>query len=141
MSSTPDDSVELVPWRANVGAKAKTLPFTRCLRRLATPTKTTPERSPFVPSIAIERQDSDEVCQSHVLIAPGGPCGIRPTVTGLARVSVLRASSVIAFSIMTIYNLPMWEYSGDSPGIRGHKRPYQRTMDTRVPINTPVQCP
>jgi hypothetical protein len=79
--------------------------------------------------------------KSHVLIAPGGPCGIRPTVTGPARVSVLRASYVIVFSVMTICNLPMWEYSGDSPDTRGHKRPYQRTVDTRVPINTPVQCP
>jgi hypothetical protein len=51
------------------------------------------------------------------------------------------ASSVIAFSVMTVCNLPLWEYSGDSPGTRGHKRPYQRTVDTRVPINTPVQCP
>jgi hypothetical protein len=32
-SSAPDDLVELVPRRANVGAKAKTLPFTRCLRQ------------------------------------------------------------------------------------------------------------
>jgi hypothetical protein len=31
--------------RIAVGAKAKTLPFARCLRRLATPTKTTPERA------------------------------------------------------------------------------------------------
>jgi hypothetical protein len=31
--SAPDDLVELVPWRANVGAKAKTPPFARCLRR------------------------------------------------------------------------------------------------------------
>jgi hypothetical protein len=37
-SSAPDDLVKLVPWRENVGAKAKTLPFARCLRRLATPT-------------------------------------------------------------------------------------------------------
>jgi hypothetical protein len=44
-SSTPDDSVELVPRRANVRAKAKTLPFSRCLRRLATPTKTVPQRA------------------------------------------------------------------------------------------------
>jgi hypothetical protein len=42
-SSAPDDLVELVPRRANVGAKEKTLPFARCLCRLATPTKTTPE--------------------------------------------------------------------------------------------------
>jgi hypothetical protein len=33
MSLAPDDLVELVPWRANVGAKAKTLPFARCLRQ------------------------------------------------------------------------------------------------------------
>jgi hypothetical protein len=38
-SSAPDDSVELVPRRANVGAKAKTLSFARRLCHLATPTK------------------------------------------------------------------------------------------------------
>jgi hypothetical protein len=74
-------------------------------------------------------------------IMPGSPWGIQPTVTGPARISVLRASSVIAFSVMTAYNLPMWEYSGDSLGTQGHKRPYQRIVDTWVPINTPVQCP
>jgi hypothetical protein len=31
--SAPDDLVELVPRRANVGAKAKTAPFARCLRQ------------------------------------------------------------------------------------------------------------
>jgi hypothetical protein len=40
-SSAPDDLVELVPQRENVGAKANTLPFARCLRRRPTPTKTT----------------------------------------------------------------------------------------------------
>jgi hypothetical protein len=42
---------------------------------------------------------------------------------------------------MTVCNPPLWEYSGDSPGARGHKRPYIGTLDTRAPINTPVQCP
>jgi hypothetical protein len=42
---------------------------------------------------------------------------------------------------MTVCNLPLREYSGDSPGTRGHKRSYQRTVVTRVPINTTVQCP
>jgi hypothetical protein len=37
-SSAPDDSVELVHRRANVGAKAKTLPFARSLRRITTST-------------------------------------------------------------------------------------------------------
>jgi hypothetical protein len=45
-----------------------------------------------------------------------------------------------SFSVMTVCNLPLWEYSGDSPGTRGHKRPCLGTLDTRVPINTPVQC-
>jgi hypothetical protein len=32
------------------------------------------------------------------------------------------STSVIAFIVMTICNLPSWEYSGDKPGTRGHKR-------------------
>jgi hypothetical protein len=39
----------------------------------------------------------DEVAPSHVLTQPGGPCGIRPIVTGPARRSVLRARLVMAF--------------------------------------------
>jgi hypothetical protein len=46
-----------------------------------------------------------------------------------------------SFSVMTVSNLPLWEYSGDIPGTRGHKRPCLGTLDTRVPINTLVQCP
>jgi hypothetical protein len=45
------------------------------------------------------------------------------------------------FFVMMVCNLPLWEYFGDSPGTRGHKRPCLGTIDTRVPINTPVQCP
>jgi hypothetical protein len=54
---------------------------------------------------------------------------------------VLRASSVIAFSVMTICNLPLGEYFEDTLGTQGHKRPCPRTVGTRVPINTPVQYP
>jgi hypothetical protein len=46
-----------------------------------------------------------------------------------------------SFSVMTVCNLPLWEYSGDNPGTRGHKRPCLGTLTARVPINTPVQCP
>jgi hypothetical protein len=42
---------------------------------------------------------------------------------------------------MTVYNSPLWEYSGDSPGAWGHMRPYIKTLGTQVPINTLVQCP
>jgi hypothetical protein len=69
------------------------------------------------------------------------PSGIRPTVTGPAGKSVLRASSVIAFSVMTVCNLPLGEYSGDTVGSRGHKRPCLRAVGTRAPINTLVQYP
>jgi hypothetical protein len=46
-----------------------------------------------------------------------------------------------SFSVMTVCNPPLWEYSGDSLSARGHKRPYNGTLDSRAPINTPVQCP
>jgi hypothetical protein len=75
----------------------------------------------------------------HVLIVSESPCGIRPTVMGPAGISVLRASSIIAFSVMTVCNLPLGEYSEDTLGSRGHKRPCLRTVGTRVPINTLVQ--
>jgi hypothetical protein len=48
-SSTPNDLIELVPRRANVGAKAKMLPFAPCLRRFATPSKTAPLRAEGAP--------------------------------------------------------------------------------------------
>jgi hypothetical protein len=54
---------------------------------------------------------------------------------------MLQASSVIAFSVMTVCNLPLGEYSEDTLGTRGHKRPCPRTVGTRVPINTLVQYP
>jgi hypothetical protein len=76
---------------------------------------------------------------NHVLIVSGSPCGIRPIVTGPAGISVLRASSIIAFSVMMVCNLPLGEYSEDTLGSRGHKHPCLRTVGTRVPINTPVQ--
>jgi hypothetical protein len=60
--SAPDDLVELVPRRANVGAKAKTPPFARCLRqsRCTNGEKTTgrPLRSiPSPASLHQRRQD------------------------------------------------------------------------------------
>jgi hypothetical protein len=47
---------------------------------------------------------------------------IRPIVMGPARTSAIRVVSVIRFTLMTICNLPSWEYSGDKPGTRGSKR-------------------
>jgi hypothetical protein len=135
-SSALDDLVELVPRRANLGAKANTLPFARCPRRLITSTKTTSiehaqasrrcrldeDRRGPPSSPSLQDEGSVEVYESHVVTTPVGPCGIRPIVTGPAWRSVLRAAFVIAFTVMTDCNLPSWEYSGDKLGTRGHKR-------------------
>jgi hypothetical protein len=74
---------------------------------------------------------------------PGGPGGIRPTVTGPTRISVLRAASVIAFSVMAVCNLHLWEYSGDKPGARGQERLWQgtggRSSAYKYPRTVPVR--
>jgi hypothetical protein len=46
-----------------------------------------------------------------------------------------------SFSVMTVCNPPLWEYSSDNSGTRGHNCPCLGTFDARVPINTPIQCP
>jgi hypothetical protein len=50
-----------------------------------------------------------------------GPCVIQPKVMGPARSGLVRAVSVIGFTLMTVYNLPLWEFYGDKPGTRGCK--------------------
>jgi hypothetical protein len=94
-SSAPDDLVELVPWRANVGAKAKTLPFAPAFVYLAAPTEA--KRRPSSISLHYKTKAYDDVAPSHILTRPGGPRGIRPIVTGPARRSVLQARFVMAF--------------------------------------------
>jgi hypothetical protein len=51
-----------------------------------------------------------------------GPCVILPIVMGPVRSGAIRIVSVIGFTLMTICNLPSWEYSVDKPGTRGSKR-------------------
>jgi hypothetical protein len=65
---------------------------------------------------------------------------IRPIEMGPAWTGVVRAVSVIRFTVMTVCNLPSWEYSGDKPGTRGSKCLCQGQAAPRVPINTPVLC-
>jgi hypothetical protein len=93
------------------------------MRRLDEDRRGAPSSSP------LQDEGYVEVYESHVVTAPGGPCGIRPIVTGPARRSVLRAAFVIAFTVMTDCNLPSWEYFGDKLGTRGHKRLWQGTGD------------
>jgi hypothetical protein len=78
MSSAPDDLVELVPRRANVGAKAKTPPFARCLRRprCTNGGKTMGRLNPR--PTRHWTKTCDKVVSSCDLVQHGGPRVIRP---------------------------------------------------------------
>jgi hypothetical protein len=81
-SSAPDDLVELVPRRANVGAK--TPPFARGLRR---PRCTNGDKTTGRLTLCLIRHRTktcDEVVSSCDLVQHGGPRVVRPIVTGPA---------------------------------------------------------
>jgi hypothetical protein len=116
MSLAPDDLVELVPWRANVGAKAKTLPFARCLRqsRCTNGGETTGGFHPS--STSCKTKAYDEV--AHV---PRPRRTRRPTWNSAHCNSPREAKCITGlicngFYVMTVCNPTLWEYSGDSLG-------------------------
>jgi hypothetical protein len=92
-SSAPDDLVELVPRRANVGANAKTLPSAPAFieEEAERPSRST------LRLLRYGTKAYGDVAPSPVLTPPGGPCGVRPIVTGPARINVLGARFVTAF--------------------------------------------
>jgi hypothetical protein len=118
-----------------VGTKANTPPFARRLcPRLAQAKAGSIEpagqakganrmeacSTPF----AHTRQDDDpaEVYgTSHFLSTGRGPCTVRPTELGPTWTCVIWVVSIIKFTVMTVCNLPLWEYYGDKPGTQGSK--------------------
>jgi hypothetical protein len=103
-SSAPDDLVELVPRRANVGAKAKTPPFARCLRQ---PRCTNGDKTTGGLTLRPTRRGTkacDEVIPSRGLVQHGGPRVIRPIVTG--PVWLLRITGLICkgLPVITVCN-------------------------------------
>jgi hypothetical protein len=81
----------------SVGAKAKTLPFALAFINLAAPTEAKQPAGSTLRPLHCKTKAYDEVAPSHALTQPGGPRGIRPIVTGPARISVLQAQFVMAF--------------------------------------------
>src|SRR5688572_15534185 len=115
-SSAPDDLVELVPRRANVGAKAKTPLFARCLRRNRwTNGDKTTGRFTLRPTRR-RTKTCDEVVLSCGLVQHGGPRVIRPTVTGPAWPLRITGPICKGLPIITVCNPALWEYSGDNLG-------------------------
>jgi hypothetical protein len=111
-------------WRGwPVGAKAKTPPFARCLRRpcCINGDKTT-GRLTLRPTRR-RTKTYDEVILSCDLVQYGGPRVIRPIVTGPAW--PLRITSLFhkGLPVITVCNPALREYSGDNLGAWGHMRP------------------
>jgi hypothetical protein len=99
-----DDLVELVPRRANVGAKAKTPPFAQCLRQ---PRCTNGDKTTGRLTLRPTRRQTkayDVVVPSRGLVQHGGPRVIRPIVTGSAW--PLRITGLICkgLPVITVYN-------------------------------------
>jgi hypothetical protein len=69
-SSAPDDSVELVPRRANVEVKAKTLPFAPAFVFLAAPTEAEEPARSTLRLVHYEAKAYGDVAPSHVLTRP-----------------------------------------------------------------------
>jgi hypothetical protein len=115
-SLAPDDLVELVPRRANVGAKAKTLPLVTSLRlsRCTNGSKTTGEVHPSSSTL------QDEGLRRRCPV-PRPPLTWRPTWDS-THCNRPRTEKCVTgpicngFSVMTVCNPPLWEYSGDSLG-------------------------
>jgi hypothetical protein len=99
-----------------VGAKAKTPPFARCLRRpRCTNGGKTTGRLTLRPTRR-RTKTCDEVISSCDLVQHGGPRVIRPIVTGPAW--PLRITGLICkgLPVITVCNPSLWEYSGDNLG-------------------------
>jgi hypothetical protein len=115
-SSAPDDFVELVPRRENVGAKAKTPPFARGRRccRWCNGVKTGWNT---LRPVRHQTKACDEVIPPRGLVHLGGPRAIRPIVTGPAW--PLRVTGLICkgIPVITVCNPASWEYSGDNLGV------------------------
>jgi hypothetical protein len=68
--TAPDDLVELIPRRTNVGAKAKTPPFARAFVNLAAPTEAIRPAGSTLRHLHYETKAYDDVAPSHVLTRP-----------------------------------------------------------------------
>jgi hypothetical protein len=115
-SSALDDLVKLVPRRANVGAKSKTLPFARCLCR-SRRTNGGKATGSFHPS---PNTLQDKGLRRGRSVSRPRPAR-RPTWNS-AHCNRPRVAECITgpickgFSVMTVCNPALWEYSGDDLG-------------------------
>jgi hypothetical protein len=99
-----------------VGAKAKTPPLARCLRR---PRCTNGDNTTGGLTLRPTRRRTktcDEVVSSCGLVQHGGPRMIRPIVTCPAWPLRIMGLICKGLPLITVYNPALWEYSGDNLG-------------------------
>jgi hypothetical protein len=99
----------------NVGAKAKTPPFARGLRRSRWSDRDKTGRD-TLRQIRHQTKTCDDVIPQCGLVQLRGPRVIRPIVTGPAwppRVTGLICKGI---PVITVCNPALWEYSGDNLG-------------------------
>jgi hypothetical protein len=80
-----------------LGRRRRRYPSLQAFVDLAAPTEAKRPAESTLRPLHCKTKAYDGVAPSHALTQPGGPCRIRPIVTGPARRSVLRAQFVMAF--------------------------------------------
>jgi hypothetical protein len=100
-----------------VGAKAKTPPFARGLRRTrgTNDDKTTGRLT--LRLLCRQTKTCDEVVSSSDLVQNEGPRAIRPIVTGPAWPLHVTGLTCKGLPVITVYNPALWEYFGDNLGV------------------------
>jgi hypothetical protein len=109
--------------RPSVGAKAKTPPFARGLRRSRRPSGDKTTGRDTLRPIRHRTKTCDEVIPPCGLVQHGGPRVTRPIVTGPAwplRVTGLICKGIL---VITVCNPALCEYFGNNLGVWGHMRP------------------
>jgi hypothetical protein len=101
----------------DVGAKAKTPPFARGLRRKRWPNGDKTTGRDTLRPIRHRTKTRGKVIPPCGVVQHGGPRVIRPIVTGPAW--PLRVTGLIykGIPVITVCNPTLWEYSGDNLGV------------------------
>jgi hypothetical protein len=112
-----EESYPILSKKHNVGAKAKTPPFARGLRRKRRPDGDETTVRDTLRPIRHRTKTRSEVIPPCGLVQRGGPRVIRPIVTGPAW--PLRVTGLIykGVPVITVCNPALWEYSGDNLGV------------------------
>jgi hypothetical protein len=94
-----------------LGRRRRRYPSLDAFASLAAPTEAKRPAGSTLRPLHCKTKAYDEVALSRVLVQPGGPRGIRPRAAKCVTSPICND-----FSVITVCNLALWEYSGDSLG-------------------------